>query len=203
MTGHVRNLMTADEFYTWLADQEDGKFELVGGEPRLVAGANRRHDRIAVNALWLLGSGLVGHSCQPFTSNIHIRIPNGNLRHADVGVECGRPPDDSMEADCPFLLIEILSPRTRAFDRNDKLEEYKMIEALSHILLVDPDFPQVRLYSRDRAGAWTSERHEGLEMVIEFQNLPVRLLLSELYDRLEFRPRPMLVDPKGQPKFGI
>ena len=109
MTGHARNLMTANAFYAWLADQEDGKFELVGGEPRMLAGANRRHDRIAVNALGLLGNALVGHSCQPFTSNIHIRIPNGNLRHADVGVECGRPPDDSMEADCPFLVMEILS----------------------------------------------------------------------------------------------
>ncbi|OJW19304.1 MAG: hypothetical protein BGO51_18165 [Rhodospirillales bacterium 69-11] len=203
MTGHARNLMTANAFYAWLADQEDGKFELVGGEPRMLAGANRRHDRIAVNALGLLGNALVGHSCQPFTSNIHIRIPNGNLRHADVGVECGRPPDDSMEADCPFLVMEILSPRVPAFDRNDKLEEYKSIEPLGYILLVDPDYPQVRLYSRDRVGPWTSQRLEGLEAVIAFEKLPVRLLLSELYDRLEFRPRPMLVDPNGQSKFGI
>jgi Uma2 family endonuclease len=186
MTEHFRNLMTANEFYIWLAGQEDGKFELVGGQPRSMAGADRRHDRIAVNVLGMLSSGLVGHSCQPFTSATHIRIPNGNRRHADVGVECGRPPDDSMEADCPFLLIEILSSRTRAFDRNDKLEEYKTIEALGYILLVDPDYPQVRFYSRDRAGAWTSKPFEGLEAVIAFESLPVRLPLSELYDGLEF-----------------
>jgi Uma2 family endonuclease len=33
-----------------------------------------------------------------------------------------------LDASEPVLVLEILSPTTRTFDRNDKLEEYKTIE---------------------------------------------------------------------------
>jgi Uma2 family endonuclease len=48
------------------------------------------------------------------------------------------PDDDSMEADKPALVMEILSATTRGFDRNDKLDEYKTVPTMEYILLVDP-----------------------------------------------------------------
>ena len=43
---------------------------------------------------------------------------------------------------------EVLSPTTRQFDRFEKVEEYKTVPTLEYIVLVDPDCPQVRLFSR-------------------------------------------------------
>ncbi len=56
-----------------------------------MAGAKRRHDQIVVNSLGLVGNQLGANgSCRPFTSDTAIRIPNGNVRYPDLGVDCGR-----------------------------------------------------------------------------------------------------------------
>jgi hypothetical protein len=53
-----------------------------------------------------------------------------------------------LDASEPVLVLEILSPTTRTFDRNDKLEEYKTIPALEYNLLVDPNYLQAHRASR-------------------------------------------------------
>jgi len=200
----ARHHLSADAFYAWIAGQQ-GKYELVDGEPVMMAGANRRHDRIAANAVRVVGNHLVGHRCQPFTSDTYIKIPSGNRRQADMGVDCGPFDDTALHASEPLLVLEILSPTTRMFDRNDKLEEYKTVPSLEYILLIDPDFPQVRLYWRSMDRNWTSDRLAGLEAVVDIPLLGLRLALADLYAGLSFRPQPMPVDPADNPasKFAI
>jgi Uma2 family endonuclease len=198
MSDMARRRYSVEEFYEFVSGQEQG-YELVDGEPVMMAGANRRHDRIAGNAIRVVGNHLVGHRCQPFTSDTYIRIPAGNRRQAGMGIDCGPFEDASLEASEPMLLMEILSPTTRTFDRNDKLEEYKTIPELEYILLVDPDYPQVRLYQRGADRLWTSERITGLDAVAAMPLLNLRLSLSDLYAGLLFRPRPVLVAPPDDP----
>lgn len=200
----ARQQLSADEFYAWISGQQ-GKYELVDGEPVMIAGANRRHDRIAANAIRVVGNHLVGHRCQPFTSDTYIKVPSGNRRQADMGVDCGPFDDTALHASEPLLVLEILSSTTRAFDRNDKLEEYKTVPSLEYILFIDPDFPQVRLYWRNTDRTWTSDRLAGLEAVVEIPLLGLRLALAGLYAGLVFRSQPMPVDPGDNPasKFSI
>jgi Uma2 family endonuclease len=193
MSGLAHKPLDRDQFYGWVATQER-KYELVDGAPMLMAGANRRHDRLVANAIRLVGNQLLGKSCQPFTSDTFVRIPAGNARLPDLGVDCGPFDDAALEASEPALVVEILSPTTRTFDGNDKLEEYKTVPTLRYILLIDPDVPQVRLYWRDPAGQWTSARLAGSDAVVEMPALGLSLRLAELYAGLEFRPRPALVE---------
>ncbi len=182
-----------EQFYAWVATQEQ-KHELVGGEPVAMAGANRRHDRIATNAIRVLGNQVQGRTCQPFTSDTFVRIPAGNARLPDLGVDYGRFDDTSLEASEPALVVEILSPTARTFDRNDKLEEYKTVPTLEYILLIDPDHPQMRLYWRDGSRNWTGARMAGLDGVVELPLLGLRLPFGDIYAGLVFRSRPTLVD---------
>jgi len=195
MSETARRKMSVSEFYDWVTTQTEGRYELVDGEPLMMAGASRRNDRIAVNAIRLAGNHLEGHRCQPFTSDTYIAIPAGNRRQADMGIECGAPDDSSLEADAPTLVMEILSPTTRLFDRYEKLEEYKSIPTLEYIVLVDPDYPQVRIYRRQPDRNWDSERLVGLDAVIALPAFDFRLPLSALYAGLSFRARPTLVEP--------
>jgi Uma2 family endonuclease len=137
----ARQRLTVEEFYQWVAGREQ-KYELVDGEPVMMAGANRRHDRIAGNAIRVVGNHPQGHRCQPFNSDTYVKIPAGNRRQADMGVDRGPFEDASLDASEPILVLEILSPTTRTFDRNDKLEEHKTVSTLEYILLVAPDYPQ-------------------------------------------------------------
>jgi Uma2 family endonuclease len=190
----ARREFSLEEFYEW-APAQDRKYELVHGEPVMMAGANRRHDRIVANAIRVVGNQLLGRACQPFTSDTFVRIPAGNARLPDLGVDCGPFDDDSLEASEPALVVEVLSPSTSAFDRIEKLEEYKTVPSLEYILLIDPDQPLVRLYRRGAGRQWTSDRITGLEAAVEMPSLELELRLDDLYAGLTFRPRPTLVDP--------
>lgn len=185
--------MDFTEFAHWVAAQ-DRKYELVDGEPVMMAGASRRHDRIARNALVVLDAQLRGRKCQPFTSDTFVRIPAGNARLPDLGVDCGPFDDTALEAAEPALVVEILSPTTQAFDRTEKLEEYKTVGSLEYILLIDPERPQIRLYWRDAERRWASVRVAGLDAVIDMPVIGVALPLAELYRDLRFPPRPTLID---------
>lgn len=189
--------MVPDEFYAWLRTQ-DRRHELIDGVPILMAGANRRHDRITINALTTFDRHLGAGPCQTFSADTFVRIPAGNRRQADMGVDCGRPDEASLEADEPTLVLEVLSPTTRAFDQNDKLEEYKTVPSLRYVLLVDPDAPQVRLYRRADAERWFTERATGLHASIGLPLFAMDLRLTDLYARIEFRPRLSVVGGEGE-----
>lgn len=183
--------MSQDEFLEWCQFQ-DATFELVDGVPVAMAGAKRAHDRVVVNAIRSLGNQLEGNPCQPFSDDTAVSIPNGNTRRPDVGIDCGRFDPDALAVDLPRLVIEVLSPTTRTLDMFDKLDEYKTIPGLGHIILIDPDAPQAIHWWRASDQIWQHARHEGLDAEIAILDLEVTLALRTLYAGLTFRPRPRL-----------
>ena len=85
-------------------------------------------------------------------------------------------------------VLEILSPITRLFDRSDKPEEYKTVPTLEHVILVGPDYPQVRRYYREPDRTWASNRLKGLDAVLDLALFDMRLALSALYAGLASSP---------------
>jgi len=190
-------VVTAATFYQWVASQTEGRYELVDGQHVMMAGANNRHDRIVRNAIRHFGNHLDGHRCQPFTADIYIAIPSGNRRQSDMGVDCGTPEDTSMEAAAPALVLEVLSPTTRAIDLNETLEEYKTVSTLEYIVLVDTDHPFVRVYRRGPDRSWIGDKLAGTDKSLYLPLFNFRLPLIDLYAGLSFRPRPRPVDPEN------
>ena len=186
--------ITPEQFFAWILGREE-RYELVDGEVVMMAGAGRRHDRIVVNLLAAIHSQIKAGPCQTFTGDTHVMTSSSTRRMPDLGVDCGKPDDDAMTADKPSLLVEVLSPTTGGFDVTVKLAEYQSVPSVDYILLVDTESPNVHLYSRDDDGLWKNVVLKGLQAVVELNKLNVRLDLREIYSRLEFRPRPRLVDP--------
>jgi Uma2 family endonuclease len=122
----------------------------------MLPGASRRHDRITANVIRALGDRLRGQRCQPFANATFVKTRGENVRMPDLGVDCGPLDDDAAVAAEPRLLLEVMSPTTRTFDAFERLEEYKALESLDYLLLVDPDLPRVRVYRRDAERAWTT-----------------------------------------------
>jgi Uma2 family endonuclease len=184
--------MSAEEFLEWCLHQEE-RYELVDGVPVAMAGAKQRHDRIVVNALTGLQPQLRGKACRSYTADIAVRIPVGNIRRPDVGIDCAAFDEGSTTAGAPFLVMEVLSPSTRDFDMIRKLEEYKTVPGLAHIVLVEADRAQVFHWSRAAGGEWRYELLEALDAVVRFPEIDCALDLATLYDGLTFRPLPRLV----------
>ena len=129
---------------------------------------------------------------RPFAGGTFVGIPAGTSRLPNLGVECGSTDDDAPEASEPTLVVEILLATARGFDRNEKLEDYKTVPTLEYILLVDSDVPQIRVYRRDAARRWASEKRAGLETAVDLPLLGLRLPLSDVYAGLTFGPRATL-----------
>jgi Uma2 family endonuclease len=192
MSERAVHRMTAEEFLEWDQFQED-RHELADGLPVAMADANRRHDLIVVNAISSIAGQLPSGLGEVFTADTAVRIPAGNIRRPDLGVDCGRFIDDAAAADAPALVIEVLSPSTREFDMFVKLDEYKTVESLTHIVLIDPDTPQIIHWTRAPAEAWTIHEIEGLDAHVALPELNVTLSLAVLYAGLTSRPRPRLI----------
>jgi len=188
--------MSADEFLEWGLHQ-DRRYELIYGVPVAMAGANQAHDTVVGNALGMLYGQLRGRICRKFTADIAVRIPAGNIRRADAGIDCGPYDRNATAASSPFMVLEVLSPSTRDFDMFGKLEEYKTVASLRHIVLIDPDTPQVFHWSRPDGGVWRHELLEGLDAVVAFPEVEVSLDLASLYEGLTFRRYPRLVEQGG------
>jgi Uma2 family endonuclease len=185
--------ITPEQFFAWVSGHEE-RYELVDGEVVMMAGAGPRHDPIVVNLTAAIHSQIRGGPRQTFTGDTYVATNLATRRMPDLGVDCGKPDDDSLMADKPALVVEVLSPTTGGFDVTVKLAEYQSLRSLNYILFVDTDSPNVHLYSRDDDGLWKDIVLKGLEALVDLGKLNARLELQEIYSGLEFRPKPRLVD---------
>ena len=187
MNAPAIRLMSAADFLAWCLDRDDGRWELVRGVPtRAMTGATRRHDTVVVNLIASLKPRLKGGPCSPHTAGQALRAAEDTIRRPDVTVDCGLTAANALESSQPSVAFEVLSPSTRKTDRFRKVEEYKSVTSLQHIVLIDPDRPAVLLYARGADGVWTNEEFEGLERALPLTALGLELPLAEVYEGLTF-----------------
>jgi hypothetical protein len=74
-----------------------------------------------------------------------------------------------------------------------KLEEYKMVPWLAHIVLIDPDVAEAIPWLRAEGGAWQYVTVRGLESAIRLPEIACALGLGTLYEGLTFQSRPRVL----------
>lgn len=80
----------------------------------------------------------------------------------------------------PVVLVEVLSDRTPAYDRGEKLMRYQSIPSLQPVMLVEPDATDVEVWSRGDSG-WTRTVHVEPDKVVELAAIDVSLPVAEIY----------------------
>lgn len=156
----ARKMHWAEEEYLFMEAQSPIKHEFLNGEVFAMAGARPEHNQIAANVLVALGGLIRGGRCRAFNSDQRIFVPETGLyTYADGGVACGRWQihTDGMSLLNPALLYEVLSPSTRDYDRGAKLDHYRTIPSLRHVLLIEVAESLIEHHWRGDDGAWTSE----------------------------------------------
>lgn len=186
MNAPATKLMSADEFLQWSLDQE-GRWELVHGIPVLaMAAAARQHDDIVVNVIAALSPKLRSGPCSPQTADQALRTGSFGVRRPDVTVDCARDDRRALESSLPTVAFEVLSPSTRETDLLVKLEEYRSVASLRHVVLIEPDRPFVLHYSRTDDTSWTLQEVDGLDGVLDLAAIGVALPLGAIYEGLAF-----------------
>lgn len=187
---------TVAGFLSWQGGQPD-LYELVGGRPRLMAGATNVHDDIVVNIVAELKNQTRGTGCRPFTGDGAVETLPGQIRRPDVGLDCGDRRPDAMLAADPRLVVEVLSPSTRDLGAFEKLDEYKAMPGVRHVLLVEPNQALAVLWRRSAGDSWESGKVEGLDASVEMPDVGVSLRMSAIYDGVAFPRAPRLVADDG------
>ncbi|MFN5274122.1 MAG: Uma2 family endonuclease [Planctomycetota bacterium] len=164
------------------------KSEYVDGWIRAMTGASIRHNRVAGNCFLSLGSQLKGNPCTPFNSDTKLRIDRSDrkrLYYPDMQVVCESNDQLSVYQDHPVLIIEVLSPSTRAYDLHEKLDAYLSVPSLQCYIVLEQHQPIAYVMRRSNQ-EWIKETIQGLDATIRLPFLACSLSLKDIYEGIEF-----------------
>ena len=179
------------KFYTpqeYLELEKDSreKHEYFKGEIFAMAGASPIHNVIFKNAFGQLFIALKGKACQPYGSDLRLHIPQNTLyTYPDISIICGdiiTSTEDEQAATNPIILIEILSPSTKNYDRGGKFMLYRAISSLKEYILIDSETIYVERFSINSNGLWELQEYDSPDKNLEIPSLGIHLLLCDLYN---------------------
>ncbi len=155
------------------------KRELIDGHVYAIAGAN--HQRIAVNILRKFGNHLENTPCEPFGSNMKVRI-DSNFFYPDVIVDCHFDNSEPYFTQTPIIIVEVLSKSTRRMDETIKLMSYITIPSLQEYVLIQQDFVDIQVLRRSEG--WLP-KHYFLGDEITFEAIDLTLSVEDIYHRVQ------------------
>jgi Uma2 family endonuclease len=186
----------AKQFYTpeqYLAMERAAtyKSEYVAGEIIAMAGSSPRHSRICINLTVQVETQVAALGCETYDSNLRVNIGAAYL-YPDLTVACGKAEfvnDGQLDnLTNPTVIFEVLSKTTEADDRGEKFARYGKIKSLVAYVLVSQTKPRIEVFQRLPDGSWRLTTFEGLDAKVELPGINCILVLSDVYNRVEFDP---------------
>jgi Uma2 family endonuclease len=117
-----------------------------------------------------------------------IRLNWGGKRrfyYPDVQVVCDSNDQLSVYQDHPVLIIEVLSPSTRAYDLQEKHDAYLSIPSLQCYIVLEQHQPIAYVMRRSNQ-EWIREIIQGIDATIHLPFLGCSLSLKDIYEGIEF-----------------
>ncbi len=108
--------------------------------------------------------------------------------YADVVVVCdpvARDPESSTHVTNPRVVVEILSPTTERYDREQKRLYYQQLDSLREYVLVAQDRRRIEVWRRD-GDNWTHETFDAGSKA-SLPSINWALDVDELYDAAGLR----------------
>jgi Uma2 family endonuclease len=141
MSAVLKEDVTVDEFLVW-AEGRPGRYELLHGRIYAMSPQRAVHAVVKMAIATELNravksSGLAWHV---MPDGMTVRITDDTAHEPDALVYCGpKVADDVLEIKSPMIVVEVLSPSTRAIDVGTKLPNYFSLPSIKHYLIVAPE----------------------------------------------------------------
>ncbi len=160
------------------------RHEYLAGVVHAMAGASARHNAIVVNLIASLHPCLRGKPCQPFSSDMKLRVEFGAgsvFYYPDAMVCCDPSDDAAYYRERPVLIIEVLSPETARVDQREKFLAYRTLPSLEVYVLVDQASCQLTLHRRENE--WQAEFITDPGASLTVPGLDWTVPLRDIYER--------------------
>lgn len=183
------------EEYLELAEQLPYNIEYYEGEIISMSQATDLHEQLITQLATLFNIILDDKpDYRVLGSNVKICITEGGAEfNADLSIIKG-PSDyvvlpsgrlSTARIKNPEMVVEVLSKSTKAFDQSDKLDQYRLIPSLQHILFISQEEVFARTYSR------TGQPDQWLDVDYRSIDDTVHLGLLALPLRTVYRKTPL------------
>ena len=181
-------LLTPEEY---LVMEREAAFKSEYRDGKIVAmpGASRQHNLITVNLSSGLHIQLLERGGEVYVNDMRVKVSNTGLyTYPDVVVVCDEPRFDDNHFDTllnPTVLVEVLSPSTENYDRNDKFLSYQTLESLQEYILVSQNGVHVEQYIC-QDGKWILREFRSLDDVLQIASIECELALRAIYAKIKF-----------------
>jgi Uma2 family endonuclease len=180
-----KNKISIEE-YLQMEKESPVKHEYYKGEVFAMAGAGARHNLIFSNLFIAIGKKLGGKPCRPYGSDMRVHIPENTLfTYPDISIFCGdiiNSPEDEDTIINPIVIIEILSPSTKDYDRGDKFQLYRQIPSLKDYMLVDAAAIHVEVFSLNERSHWELTEYNQLAQTISINSISLAIEMADVYE---------------------
>jgi Uma2 family endonuclease len=168
------------EFLAWETAQEQ-RHEFADSRIVAMAGGADQHDEVRGAIYASLRAQLLDKPCRA-RLDVKLGCPNGRSRYPDVAVDCSPRAPEMTQLSAPMVVVEVLSPTTRATDYLEKPGDYGSVPSVQVHLIVDPDGLRIDVLHRTEDGLVLAEQAEGLDAVIDLPGIGAVLALAEVYE---------------------
>jgi Uma2 family endonuclease len=191
----VRKTMTVADFLRW-EDGTDTRYELCRGILVAMAPPAPAHGFLAARLCARIESVLRArpHCMVQIEAGIARPDRDDTCYVADLAVTCTPPSRGEQLIREPILIVEVLSPGTAAHDRQAKCADYRRIDSLREILLIDSESVFAEVLRRT-GEHWITEVAQGRDELLTLTSVGLEVTMSELYEGIDIaepgpRPRP-------------
>lgn len=164
------------------------KHEYFKGEIFAMSGASRYHNRISMNLSGNLFNYLKGKKCTPYGSDLRVHVQKNTLyTYPDISIVCGEEEylDDKFDTlTNPKVIIEILSPSTKDYDRGSKFMLYRAIPSLVEYVLVDSEAICIERFYKNEEGIWSLFEYKELTDLVYFAAIDFKISVEEIYSNV-------------------
>ncbi len=168
------------------------KNEYYNGQIVKMPGAKAKHNQITMQ----IGAALITATENleliylVYNSDMKVYIPAYNQAvYPDAVVVCETPLYWNNQEDIilnPVLIVEVLSKRTKSYDRGDKFLKYKTIPSFKEYVLVSQDSCSIETWHREAPGLWRETIIEGRDAIVHLASLGCDIALNKVYRNVSF-----------------
>ncbi|TXH68369.1 MAG: Uma2 family endonuclease [Thiothrix sp.] len=154
-----------------------------------MAGASDAHVRVTGNVHYAFKTHLRGKGCGLYASDMRVKVDAKDKAYfyPDVMVTC-EPEDQQRDTakQSPLLIVEVLSPSTKDYDKGGKFDVYRLLSSLREYVLIDPTEYLVEIFRLNEHQRWELFVFEGAESKVEFASIGLTVPIIDLYEDVVF-----------------